>query len=442
MAYTERRKNDYRARWQRPDGTYDSKGGFLTEDDALDYGRGQETDVRRGTYYDRRDGDITLAEWAAMWLAANNVRPTSVRNYRKRLRCQILPVWGELTLAHIAESPLKVRKWEKDLRASGLSVNYVAGILLVFRMLLDDAVTEELIKKSPASAPSRRRGRYERPVEAEKVFGTPEQLLELAENARILWGLTGYAFTLTMAYTGMRLGEMYGLRREYCHPLWPASEPDPDPHVRRAANKRYGSMPAVRVQWQYMYEYAEDGSKGVQVLAEPKYESRRTLVIPRFLADLLCEVLDSHDSEWVFPALKGGNLLSSDFNSYYWHPTVDGSPARSGRYKRAALEAVEGLEGLMPSGVRHGHKVMLDEDPFHVRVAVEGRMGHVMDSVEDVYSHVTPGMEKHIAEYLQERWEHSLAAREGQHLPSPGNLLIDQRLTGASPQRAGQRRTG
>lgn len=419
MAYVERRKNDFRARWKRPDGSYDSKGGFLDYDVALAYGRGQETDVHRGVYYDRRDGDVTLAEWAALWLAAIDVRTTSVRNYRKRLRCHILPTWGDVTLAAMAESPLKVRKWEKDLRASGLSANYISGILLVFRMLLDDAVTEELIKKSPASAPNRRRGRYERPVKPETVFGTPEQVLALAENARTLWGLTGHAFVLTKAYTGMRLGEMYGLRREYCYPLWPAHEPDPDRKVRAAAVKRYGNMPAVHVQWQYMYDKDDADTKGVPVLAEPKYGSRRTLVIPPFLAELLCDVLDSHDSEWVFPAIKGGNLLLSDFNSYYWHPILDGAPERTGRYRRPAIEAVDGLEGMVPHGLRHGQKVWLDEDDGHSRVAVESRMGHLMQGVEDTYSHVTPGMEARIAAMLQRRWEASLP----QELASPGILL-------------------
>ncbi|MBQ1164792.1 integrase, partial [Streptomyces sp. A73] len=71
-----------------------------------------------------------------------------------------------------------------------------------------------------------RRGRFvPKPREKKNVVLTSD-LHQLAENARIVWGETGDVFMLTKAYTGMRLGEMFGLRREFCHPYWPASDPD------------------------------------------------------------------------------------------------------------------------------------------------------------------------------------------------------------------------
>jgi integrase len=409
MAYVERRTHDFRVRWKRPDGTYDSKGGFLTEDEALDHGRDQETDVRRGTYYDRRDGDILLREWVPEWLDALDVLPNSVYHYHKLMRAQILPAWGELTLAAIAESPLKVRAWEKRLRSTPsprtgrpLSANYVAEIMMVFRVLLEDAATEGMITASPIPKERRRRGRYTRAAKEEKVHASVEQVLALAENARTVWGLSGYVFVLTKAFTGMRLGEMFGLRREYCYPLWPATEPDPERKVREAAIKRYGTMPAVRVQWQYQFQKLSEELAALPALVPPKYGSRRTLVIPDFLAELLCDLLDSHDSEWVFPSINGGSLLLTDFNTYYWDPIVDGFPERVGRFRRPAIPAVDGLAGLVPHGLRHTQKVWLDEDDGHSRVAVEERMGHVVQGVEGVYSHVTPKMELRIARMLQE----------------------------------------
>jgi hypothetical protein len=77
---------------------------------------------------------------------------------------------------------------------------------------------------------------------------------------------------------------------------------------------------------------------------------------------------------------------------------------------------------MVPHGLRHGHRVMLDEDG-HPRVAIEARMGHDVPGVEGVYSHVTLAMELKIAETLQSRWEDSLLVvvhrRELGPVPTP-----------------------
>lgn len=410
MGWSEKRGNTWRARWRRPDGTYDSESGFLTEAQADAHWQEQETDVRRGDYFDPRHGDITMAAWAAQWLEAINVAPSSEEGYRKRLRAKILPRWGDWPLSGITTSAIRI--WEKQLRAS-VSKNYADAVMLVFRLLLEDAVSDRLIKESPIPPVNRRRGRYTAPPRPEKVIGTAEQVLQLAENARQVWGLPGYAFILTKAYCGLRQGELYGLRREWCYPNWPASDPgwpaNPDGAAAdrkriRLARERYATMPALRVQWQHQYVRPAPGMKAAPTLTDPKYGSRRDLVLPLFLAELLAELLESHDSEWVFPSMDGGPLLVSDFSTYYWLPTLLGAEERAGRYARPAIDPVEGLEEMKPHGLRHGMKVWLDEDG-HSRVAVEERMGHRLQGVEGVYSQMTPAMEARIAETLQERWE-------------------------------------
>jgi integrase len=150
----------------------------------------------------------------------------------------------------------------------------------------------------------------------------------------------------------------------------------------------------------------------VPTLALPKYGSKRNLVLPPFLAGLLAELLESHDSEWVFPAMDGGPLLQTDFSTYYWDPVLNGAPERTGRYARPKIPAVEGIEEMPPHGLRHGQKVWNDEDG-HPRVVVEERMGHILQGVEGVYSHVTPAMEMRVAQTLQARWERSVEAVYG-----------------------------
>ncbi len=415
MGYAEKRGTTWRARWKRPDGTYDSKPGFLTKDKAKAHANDQESDVRRGDYFDNRLSDsTTLDDWIEQWIDTIDVGPGSLETYLKMLRVQVIPQWTGCALSDITTSAYL--SWEKSLRAR-YSRNYAAQILGLFRLLMSDAVAHRppLLKQSPVPPENRRRGRYERPQEQDAVVGTAEQVLRLAQNAGAIWGPTGYVFVLTKAYLGLRQGEMYGLRREWCYPLWPWSDPGGEPKTaperaadrkrQRLARERYGTMPAVRVHWQHQYVRPPEGGQKVQQLVPPKYGSRRNLVLPPFLAGLISELLETHDSEWVFPAPRGGSLLATDFSSYYWLPSLNGAEERAGRVPRPRVEPVAGIEEMVPHGLRHGMKVWLDEDGRHSRVAIEERMGHRIQGVEGVYSQTTPAMELQIAESLQQRWE-------------------------------------
>jgi hypothetical protein len=160
-------------------------------------------------------------------------------------------------------------------------------------------------------------------------------------------------------------------------------------------------MPAIRVERQVQYE------DGELRFFPPKYESHRTLVIPAFLADMLEQLLESHDSEWVFPAILGGSLGAVNFDWRYWRPIADGAQERAAahsRWNRPEIPAVPAFRGKRLYLVRHGAKAWLDEDG-HSRFAVETRMGHEVPGVEGTYSSVTVPMERAIMKSLQERWD-------------------------------------
>jgi integrase len=417
MGYAEKRGGTWRARWKKPDGTYDSKPGFRTKDQAKAYANGQETDVRRGDHFDATAGnETTFGTWAGEWLESCGVGPGTSETYAKLVRVHLLPRWADVPLAAITTSSYQA--WERGIRGP-YSKNYAKQILGLFRVMIADAVAHKppLLKVSPVPPENRRRGQHQRVVEEDAVVGTVDQVLALAENALTIWGPTGFVYTLTKAFTGLRQGEMAGLRREWCYPAWPWSDPgDAEASTRaeraadrkrqRLARERYAAMPALRVHWQLQYVRPAPGERRTPTLVPPKYGSRRDLVLPWFLAGLISEMLETHDSEWVFPALGGRSLLEADFSGTYWEPMVLGAPERTGRrYARPEIPPVDGIEEMVPHGLRHGMKVWLDEDGIHSRVAVEGRMGHQIQGVEGVYSQVTPAMELKIADSLQERWE-------------------------------------
>ncbi|MFF8997077.1 integrase [Streptomyces achromogenes] len=422
MPWIEQRGNSIRVRWD----TYqvDPKTGRKifdgksrtdwTAQDAYDYGLDRESDARNGRYVARSDGRILFKDWAELWLKAQDLDPTSVYGYRKKLRAQIFPEWGETPVNEI--STLGYQVWMRRLKAT-YSENYVRGIRILFGTIMDDAVSHRppLIHESPVPKENRRRGRYVRPSREDKVEVPTEDLHQLAENARQVWGLTGYVFQMTKAYTGMRLGEMFGLRREFMAGNWPESEEDRK--LREYALERYCGkkpMPVMRVAWQYKYVKDPDNpdEKGVPTLALPKYGSVRSLVIPPFLAALHEELLSSHDSEWAFPAMGGENLLTTDFNTYYWKPVRDGCDERTGRYARPKLPAVESFQGKRIHLIRHAHGPHLEEDGVP-DIAIEERLGHVVQGVRGVYRKGTPKMERKIVRVLQERFEKAEASRSG-----------------------------
>lgn len=437
MAYAEKRGKTWRVRYQLPNGEYASESGFETKQDALDWGRAQETDVQRKVFVNPSDGRKLFGEWVADWRKVMDVAEMSQQTYGSRLNAVILPKWEETPIGDITSMSYKA--WQTQLKAQ-YKKNYVDAIEGLMRMLLDDAVDERLIPSNPMpSGSKRKRGRHV-PVQTgdEYVWPTPRQARLLAENARALRGDQWYVMILTVAYTGLRMGEVAGLRRDQLQLLaleygkslrvqWQGQWlTEPATHtvnkgdslesiaaLRHADPKRAADI--AQVNGLTNGEKLRAGrklqlAKGFTLLA-PKYSSYRTLILPPFLGDLLAELLAANSHEYlVFPSQRGKPLRVDDqFYGRFWHPAVLGQgeePSRKGRRAQAAIPAVDGIAEMVPHGLRHGHKVWLDEQG-HPRVAVEERMGHKLQGVEGTYSHTSPEMELGIARGLQEAWEKS-----------------------------------
>ncbi|MCI3246509.1 integrase [Streptomyces spinosisporus] len=449
MPYAERRGSKWRVRWntgkKHPETgrwIYDSQGGFDTQDDAIAYGLDRESDIRNDRYISRRDGTILMREYCRTWQQTIRVGHLRRRNVESYIRLYIEPRWGDVAVADI--KPSAYRAWALWLEDQpNIGDRYRGEILLVFSMLMDDAVDDGLRPASPVQK-KRRRGVYKKKPRERKREMRIEDVHQLACNALAFWGLDGYVYVWTFAMTGMRPAELYGLRPEYCHPNWPASDPVDDPREadreeRHADDlERYGPslMPAIRVQWQHQ---REEGT-GPASLYPPKYESRRTLVIPRFLAELLEMLLASRESEWVFTSINNGPLINANFPYHYWRKFADGREAKQefertrlgqrqvvdSRRPVVELPPVVAWKGKRQYLMRHGHKEWLDEEG-HSRVATESRMGHELAGVEGLYSNVTPAMERIIAESLQARWERFVVTLpEGwEPPPSPATLPVD-----------------
>lgn len=408
--YTEWRGGTCRVKWwsgeYHDDGRkrFESKGGFTDEDEAYNHGLDKMAEIRAGTHVKNRDGATLMTDWIDDWLESLDHAHLTEKRYRSLIENHIRPYFQKRNTTVSEVDILAYRAFRKYAKTA--TPGSWQNTMTVLGMILDDAVPR-LIRVSPVER-KRRRGKFTRKPKERKKDMQDAAVEQLACNARLLFGEAGYAFFWTMAMTGMRPAELYGLTRDYCYPYWPADDPRDDPDEEERHNddlERYGKggerMPAIRVERQVHYE------NGELAFHPPKYGSHRTLVIPPFLADLLEQTLAGHDSKWVFPARLGGSLGTVNFDYHYWRVIADGADeriSRHARWNRPAIPRVPTFAGRRLYLVRHGHKAWLDEDG-HSRYAVESRMGHEVPGVEGIYSSLTVPMERAIMKALQERWD-------------------------------------
>ena len=164
----------------------------------------------------------TLAEYTEPWLATlgTRTRGSTLEDYRDRLRIRIVPLLGSLPLAEITRE--RVRGFIRDLAARGnrrvkqretprpLSRATLKGTLHVLSALLGRAVEDGLIPTNPATGLAREiAAPTSSEVEEVEVF-TPEELTRLLAVAEQDWP-EWHPFILTLARSGIRLGEAVGL---------------------------------------------------------------------------------------------------------------------------------------------------------------------------------------------------------------------------------------
>ena len=343
----------WRVRYFADDGRIGSVPGFPSKTTADHYAADLEAGQRAGTFLDPAAGKATVGEWAARWLPSLDVDIRTEENYASRLRCHILPRWGEVALCDI--SGVAVASWAKQLRVNGLAPASVAGIMKLFTMILADAVAERLIAYNPVQPQRRgRRNRTYRPVE--RIWATPQEVLAVADRAAVLYGPCAAVLILTAGWTGARWGELTGLHR---HNLL---------------------LDAGRIvidgQWGALHE--SDGGK--LRLGPPKNAgSPRSISLPEFLIPILERHLTTARSEFVFVTPEGAWHRRSNFARRAMRPAADGTvePRKYGGsvWRGDSLEPVK--LGLTFHGLRHSHKTWMIADGVP-EIAQSRRLGHVL----------------------------------------------------------------
>jgi integrase len=232
-----------------------------------------------------------------------------------------------------------VREWIADMTTEGLSASRIKQAKQVLSAPLKLAVNDGILARDPASGvkvPTVRR-REQRFLTAEQVTA----LAAAAENAQTGAGL----IIETLAWVGMRWGELVALKRHRVHLL------------RR------------RIE---IAESATELGSGLS-WGTPKTHERRLVTMPAFLADRLATHLGTiTDDELIFSAPKGGPLRSSPFRQTVWKP---------------AVEAAD-LEQLRIHDLRGTAASLMISSGANIK-AVQRQLGHASAAMTlDLYGHL------------------------------------------------------
>ncbi|HPJ68351.1 MAG TPA: tyrosine-type recombinase/integrase [Desulfobacteraceae bacterium] len=147
----------------------------------------------------------TLKEYARKWLAMPHKRREGTQaNYTLSLEKHVLPVIGDKELKDIKQKDLK--EFFNNLQIKGMATNNFKNIKAPLNQIFKEAVTDEIIQQNPLTGMtfSNKRNIKIQPL-------TEEQAIILLDQIRE-YDITLYPHFLTLLSTGVRIGELCGLK--------------------------------------------------------------------------------------------------------------------------------------------------------------------------------------------------------------------------------------
>ncbi|GAA2750222.1 site-specific recombinase XerD [Amnibacterium kyonggiense] len=347
-------------------------GGFRTMDDADDALREAVRKLRAQEVFATK-GAPAVAAFAEQWLAGLELAPSTLQGYRKIVRNHIAPHVGRVQVDKLTAT--RIARLYRELREDGrrdsvghgqpLSANSVQKIHVVLGAILQAAVDDGLITTNPARRTRTVKAPTGKTIRAARPEITAWSAREL--TAFLVWDRDVYdddlfALWRTIAYTGMRRSEALALR-------W--SDVDFDGgrlSIRRAADVT--TRNAVKT--------TKSGRSRAIDLDEPTVALLRSW---RALRGTIALSLARPDA-YVFGNLSG-EVRSPNEVGRRWTRRV-----------AAAQTAVPELSRITLKGLRHTHATLLLEAGVHPKV-VQERLGHASVMITmDIYSHVTPTVQK------------------------------------------------
>src|ERR687898_774678 len=210
-----KRGHRYLVSWRLDDG---SQGGKTvdTPDEARDLAAQKRLEMRRGTWRGRQRGRLSFNAWATEWWetwVADDPSPTSLANAESRLRLHVRPWFADRPIDKV--TPADVRRWQAhlDRNVGPATLAQCRSLALrIFQFAMDEgAIGANPVRKVPP--PKRRVDPEQVFTEAKRRALTPEEAGRLLACFPLFW----WDHILTLLGTGLRFGELAGLRRRRVH---------------------------------------------------------------------------------------------------------------------------------------------------------------------------------------------------------------------------------
>jgi len=290
------------------------------------------------------------------------------------VRIHLIPALGSLPL--LALQPQHIQKYyTQALEAGrrdgkgGLSALTVHKHHRVLFESLRYGVKQGILIRNPAEAVTPPHGQSK-----ELAMVGVNQLQSILEASK---ETPYYALFFTKAYTGLRRGELLGLR-------WG------DVDLEKSTLSVVQTMQQLR--------------NGEYIFREPKSKrGRRQIALSPSLAVLLWEhrLKQEHTRRFLGKPLAPTDLVFSQ---------PDGKPLRPNTVSRAFQEIARsiGLRRMRLHDLRHAHATVLLQQGVHPKI-VQERLGHSsVATTLDIYSHVLPGLQEAAARRFDEGLESAL----------------------------------
>lgn len=367
----------WRARYFDPNG-HERARTFARKIEAEKFLAGIESDKSRGLYVDPAAGRITVAQYAAIWQAAQVHRVTTAAAFDSHLRNHIVPLLGARPMAAVTRS--EVQGWVKS-RSEVLAPSTTTLVYSVLRMIFRSAVADRVLAVSPCER-----------ITLPKAPPKDVAPLPVAAVAALAAAVPDRyrALLICAAGTGLRQGEMLGLRRDRVD------------FLRRTltVDGQLTLMPGAP-----------------PYLAPPKTPaSYRT--VP--LADIVLDALAAHVADYPAASTHDGPKRSVElvFSDDEGRPI--GRTWFSRRIWRPAVVAAGLPDGTHFHELRHFYASLLIDGGESVKV-VQSRLGHATaDETLNTYAHLWPDTEDRSRAAVQAGLADSLTAHRRPKRSSKG----------------------
>jgi integrase len=206
----------YQVWWLLDDGSQGAET-VASKDQARALAAEKRLQFAHDTWQGRRRGQLPFSTWAdqwwADWSADPHRSPHTLVMAESRLRNHLRPCFGDRAIGKIG--PAEVRRWQTRLAATTghATVQQCRSLLLrIFQYAVDEgAIASNPVRKVPV--PKRRADPDTVLGQARRRALTPEEAGQLLARFPLSW----WDHVLTLLGTGLRFGELAGLRRRRLH---------------------------------------------------------------------------------------------------------------------------------------------------------------------------------------------------------------------------------